>query len=215
MSVYIPYPVGPNETIAVLVSADFAEKEDPFQIIPPTISQEQFDTTPRNHSSVSSSSGTRAVIADPTIDQEFGNQINPESLSATKIHQQNEYPTSTERAYVINNFPLLDQNLSVFASDESCSAALSMMKRKEEKRIHRIAKEVHMGSTFMAPRRYLHKFAKQKDEIVRFGRNLSPREIHLENYYDRLILLYPPVKGPIEGETITYGSKIEESHVFI
>lgn len=114
------------------------------------------------------------------------------------------------KRFLRENYPLLNQNFSVLASDSRCATALSALRSQVENRSHVVRPEVHDGSTFYAPRQYLHRFARTQDAIHRFGRVLWAAEVEYEQENGDLVLVTHPHIEPVEGETVFYESNKEE-----
>lgn len=114
------------------------------------------------------------------------------------------------KRYLRENYPLLNQNFSVLASDARCATALAALRAQVESRSHVVRPEVHEGSTFYAPRRYLHRFARMQDAVHRFGRELWAAETDYERENGDLVLVTSPHIEPVEGETVLYDSEKDE-----
>lgn len=72
------------------------------------------------------------------------------------------------------------------------------MKAKNESRTDPVRMEVFEGSTFYAPRKYLHRFARRQDAINRFGRYLHLVELQHEGDYGVIVLQTKPEIEPLE-----------------
>lgn len=103
---------------------------------------------------------------------------------------------------------MLDDYFYVLATDAACATALATMNGIREERDHEVRVEVFQGSTFYAPRKYLHRFARHQDPALnRFGRELCHEEIQLEREHGAIVLQSKPKIEPVEGETVKYNGE--------
>lgn len=106
--------------------------------------------------------------------------------------------------------PMMDMDISVLSSDETCETALSRLRNEAQQRAHPVRFEVFDGSTFYGARKFLHRFAKTEDAMRRFGRELTEAELEVEDVEGKLVLQTAPCIPAIYGEDVTYeADKVE------